>query len=81
MNMSSTAATIVHVVAGIIAAASYLLSPALPIASAGVFGVYELRQSQEIGDIAHTALRHFAVAFFITLGVILIMKLWGFCNG
>lgn len=73
-KMTAKFAVLIHVLAGILTAASCLVSPILPIVGLGTFVAYEWKQSLEIGDIAHTALRHFAVAFFITTGLILALS-------
>lgn len=77
MQISHTSAVIIHAAAGVVSGLSALVHPVLPIPACWIFVRYECKQSKEIGDTAHTAIRHFAVAFFITLGVIVVLKLCG----
>lgn len=62
----------IHIVAGIIAPLSALVSPALPPTLAGVYVVYEIRQSKATNNKDYLDILEFTVPAFATTAILVI---------
>lgn len=67
----------IHIVAGIIAPLSTLVSPALPPTLAGAYIVYEIRQSKWENDKDYLDILEFIVPAFATAAVLVIFHFMG----